>query len=664
MPTTAPAAARRVRDVSAPGSGGWLRPAAGGALVGGGPVALALTGARLQARAHPGGVDRVLVWGSGEPGALRFEPPLPATAGVRVTPNRIAYRDAGVELAVAALPDAPVVLLRGRGALPRLRVAAPRALPPGFARRAALRRLADGWGVASDWAELVVRAPGGEVGSRGALAFGPAGLVVLAAGATRDEAERAAAAALAADDPARELADWCAELAAVLTIDGDDELQGLFLHGLHAARSSRRRLPDGRFAGLAAGVGYAMPPRTYYRDGYWTAQALLPTWPAMAREQLLLVARELGPDGRAPSGVIVGSPAGERVWRARRAADPRLAADHPRDGVWWADHTDAPSFFALLACEVAAWTGDPDLFETQVEGVTIGARVAAALAGLARRTDAAGLPVKPPHDRDWADNVFRGGHVTYDVALAYGALTRVAAAIAEREPARAAAYRARAKAMRAAARRRLWLEKDGHHAEFVTPDGRVATRLAIDTLTALRYGLATPREASRVLAAARARLETRHNRDQPYGDWGVMSGFPPYAPWVRRRAKSRFAYRYHDGADWPYWDGVYAEQRLLRGLAGWRYPLARWWQVGLAAGRPTPVEYASPPFAAGSPSNGWSAMPAAAMLLGGFGLRPTGPTRTPPWGPCTLRYRRPDGRLDEVRVERDAAATREEPHDG
>jgi hypothetical protein len=96
------------------------------------------------------------------------------------------------------------------------------------------------------------------------------------------------------------------------------------------------------------------------------------------------------PDGEAPSGVIVASPAGERTWRARRAADPALAADHPRDGEWWADHTDSPLYYALLACEVAAWTGDPELFATEVDGVTIGARVAATLDHAHRTVDASG----------------------------------------------------------------------------------------------------------------------------------------------------------------------------------------------------------------------------------------------------------------------------------
>ncbi len=620
-----------------------LRSAPGGELEGRGPVELALTGARLQATVSPAGVGDVLVWGSGVAGELRFEPPLPADVRVRVTPNRIAYDWGEGRLTAAGLPRTPVVVLRVEGAAPALRLVAPRRVPAGFDRRAALHVEPDGWRVASDWADLLLRSPGGAVGPRGRLAFGPAGLALLAAGADRDEAARAVEAVLAAALPERELGVWQRELADVLRLP-DDELQGLFLHGLHAARSARKELKGGRFAGLAAGVGYAVPARTYYRDGYWTLQALLPTWPEVAREQLLLLAREVTPDGEAPSGVVVASPAGERHWRARREADPALAADHPRDGIWWADHTDAPLLFALLACEAAAWTGDPGLWATEVDGVTIGARVAAALERAQRTVDASGSPVKPPHDRDWADNVFRGGHVTYDVGLYFGALMAVADALKTSDAAAAARYRDRARGVREAALRRLWREDLGHFVDFVAPDGRAEAHLAIDTLTALRYGLADDARARRTLAAMRQRLETRHNRAQPYGDWGVMNVFPPYAPWVRRRGKSRFPYRYHDGADWPVWDGVYAEQRMRLGVGGWRYPLTRWWAVGLAQGRATPVEYYSAPYGTGSPSNAWSSMPAAALLLGGFGLTPAGDARRPPWGAGEVTWRRADGR--------------------
>ncbi len=629
---------------------GVLTPEAGAVLAGRGPVRLPLTAARLQAVVDATGIDEVLVWGNGVAGAVRFEPPLPSDASVRVTPNRIVWTwDLG-RLSVAALPTTPALVLEGRGALPTLRLVAPRSVPAGFAAPARLQRRDDGWDARSDRAALLLRARGGVVGPRGRLAWGEATRIVLAAGGDGVEAERAAAAVLAAGDGATaELDAYERELVSTLDV-ADPTLRSLFVHGLHAARSARKTLAGGRFAGFAAGVGYALPPRTYYRDAYWTLQVLLPLWPELAREQLLLLSREVGLDGRAPSGVIVASEVGERVWRARRAADPSLAADHPRDGVWWADHTDAPLFYVLLACEVAAWTGDRGLFATRVDGRTIGERVTAALAHAHATADASGLPVKPDHDRDWADNVFRSGYVTYDVALYHGALVRTADLVAADDPARAATYRARARDLRAAAGRELWRDDLGHFVEFRTLDGRVEDHLAIDTLTALRYGLADEAQADRTLAAARDRLETRHNDRQPWGDWGVLNVDPPYAAWVRRRGKSRFPYRYHNGADWPLWDGVYAEERLRRGLPGWRYPLTRAWTHGLAHGRATPVEYVSPPYGVGSLSNGWSAMPAAAMLTGGFGLTPDGGVRRPPWGQSVLRRRGRDGRSERVTV--------------
>ncbi len=629
---------------------GFLTAEAGAVLAGRGPVRLALTAARLQAVADARGVAEVLVWGNGRVGALRFEPPLPADADVRVTPNRLTWTWGAGRLAVAALPTTPAIVLEGQGALPTLRLVAPRDVPPGFAARARSRPLDDGWCASSERGTLLVRGHGVEVDAGGRVRWGTAARVVLAAGADDDEARRSAEAVLAAGAAAvRELDVYERELVDTLEMP-DPVLRSLFVHGLHAARSARKTLADGRFAGFAAGIGYALPPRTYYRDAYWTLQALLPLWPELAHEQLLLLSREIGLDGRAPSGVVVAAEVGERVWRARRAADPALAADHPRAGVWWADHTDAPLFYVLLACEVAAWRGDRGLFATRVDGRTIGERVAAALAHAHATTDASGLPVKPEHDRDWADNVFRGGYVTYDVALYHGALVRTADLVAAHDPARAGAYRARARDLRTAARRELWRDDLGHFVEFRGLDGRAEDHLAIDTLTALRYGLADEAQATRVLAAARARLETRHNDRQPWGDWGVMSVDPPYAAWVRRRGKSRFPYRYHNGADWPVWDGVYAEERLRRGLPGWRYALTRAWTHGLAHGRATPVEYVSPPYGVGSLSNGWSAMPTAAMLTGGFGLTAAGGVQAPPWGASVLRRRGRDGREERIAV--------------
>ena len=627
-----------------------LSPRPDGALTGRGEVTLALTGERLQARIGRDGLRELVVWGSGSAADVRFEPPLPLAASLHVTPNRIRLDWHDGWLQVSALPRLPALVLRGCGALPTLRLVTPRRVPPGFGGAARRFALADGWCVASDWTHTLVRSAGGASLGRGRTHFGEAGVAVVAAGAHAGEAAEAAEAVLV--DPTAsegELDAYQLRLREVLELP-DPELQSLVLHGLHAAFSARKTLADGRFAGFAAGVGYAMPARSYYRDSYWTLQALLPLVPTLAREQLMALARGVQPSGEAPSGVVIASAAGERTWRAQRAADPALARDHPLDAAWWPDHADAPLFFVLLACEVAAWTEDPELLAYEVDGLSLDARVKAVLERADALTDADGLPLKPPHDRDWADNVFRGGVVTYQVGLYHGALTRVAALIEGRDPARAARYRARAQALRRAARRTLWRDELGHFVEFREPNGRAEAHLAIDTLTALRYGLADDAQAERVLGAMRLRLETRHNRTQPYGDWGVMSVFPPYAGWVRRRGKSCFAYRYHNGGDWPYWDGVYAEQRLRRDLPGWRYPLTRWWTYGLQQGWATPVEYYAPPFARGSPSNAWSAMPVAAMLLGGFALTPSGGVRAPAWGASVLRRTLADGRRQRVIV--------------
>ena len=130
----------------------------------------------------------------------------------------------------------------------------------------------------------------------------------------------------------------------------------------------------------------------------------------------------------------------------------------------------------------------------------------------------------------------------------------------------------------------------------------------------IRHDAVPPERALQVLEAVRRRLETRHNTDQPYGDWGMMCAYPPFKHRADTHSKSSFAFRYHNGSDWPWLDGVYAEERLRRGLPGWRYPMVRWWEICLEKGWMGAVEYFSPPWGRGSLLQGWSAMPAAVAL--------------------------------------------------
>jgi glycogen debranching enzyme len=229
---------------------------------------------------------------------------------------------------------------------------------------------------------------------------------------------------------------------------------------------------------------------------------------------------------------------------------------------------------------------------------------------------AAGLPVKPHNDRDWADNVTREGLVAYDIGLWIGALDALATLGARLDPALGAAARAEAEAARTAADSSLWRgdPKGGHYADYVRGDGWTEAHLALDALMLLRFDAVPEPRALAMLDEVRARLESRRNDDQPYGDFGMLCAFPPFADRAALRAKSAFAYRYHNGGEWPWLDAVYAAERLRRGLAGWRYPLTRWWSFCLEQGWAGPVEHFSRPFGRGSLLQGWSSLPAAVAL--------------------------------------------------
>src|SRR5262249_24671888 len=132
----------------------------------------------------------------------------------------------------------------------------------------------------------------------------------------------------------------------------------------------------------------------------------------------------------------------------------------------------------------------------------------------------------------------------------------------------------------AAARQRIdpaiWVESRGGYADYSTPDGFVEDHLVLDSLTLSRYDAVPPEKATRLLHSIEALLESRHNTEQPYGDWGVLCAFPPFKRVRDIRAKRAFPFRYHNGSDWPYLDGLYAGERLRRGLGFARYALTRW----------------------------------------------------------------------------------------
>lgn len=550
------------------------------------PVLLPIMAPRLQADCEPDGRIALALWGAGTLGTIGFTPLAgPFTYG----PNRVIGRTGGIYVAQSA----PVMVIRGA----RVRRVTP-------ARRAA-------W-----WHEVTPQAAAPRITRNGSariyeLPWGSFVLdqrdsdLVLGVGASPDEAQDGLALSVEtilaeAEGYARK----CDRLPGA-----DPILRSMVASGTHAALSSIRQDEHGKFAGLAAGQAYSAPARTYFRDGYWTLQPLLQLAPEVVRDQIRLLATGIQPDGEAPSGVILSGPAQSTAWDKFRLQADRYKEEHLRPGDWWSDHFDSPLFFILAIGDYVAATGDVD------EAKRHWPIVAAIVERYVRASGADGLPKKPNHDRDWADNVFREGLVSYDVGLWVGALDAVARIGETVDPKLAA----RAKALAAMARSNLdavlWVEKRGNYADFVNSDGFAEDHFMIDSLTLLRYDAVSDKKAAQMLQSAERMLESRNNSDQPYGDWGVLCAFPPYKRPKDVRAKSAFAYRYHNGSDWPYWDGVYALERLRRGLAGARYALTRWWEVSLANGWAGAVEYYSPPFGRGSLLQGWSALPAHVAVL-------------------------------------------------
>jgi len=562
-----------------------LTPRADGAIVSATPVLLPVMAPRLQADVFPDGAVDLSLWGVGKLGRVRFTP---LTGPFAYGPNRVVGRTGGVHVAQSA----PVMLIQGGGGA--------RVFP---ARRCA-------W-----WHEISTKdaAPTWTASKSGRVMELPWGVLqveqrgddlLLSVGVEPDEAARGMA--LSAEQIIAE-ADAYARRCDLMP-EADLVLRTMVIQGVHAALSSIRQDETGAFAGLAAGQAYSSPARTYYRDGYWTLQPLLTLAPEAVREQIRMLAKGVQPDGEAPSGVILSGRAQSKAWRAFREHPDRYKEHHLRPEDWWSDHFDSPLFLILAIGDYVRQTGDAAEAQRHWPVIT------SIVERYFRYAGRDGLPLKPRHDRDWADNVYREGLVSYDLGLWVGAMDVVAELGAKSDPALAKRARDGAAQARKNLDRLLWTDKHQGYADYATPDGFVEDHLVLDSLTLARYDAVPDDKALRLLHSIERTLESRNNTDQPYGDWGVLCAYPPFKRGRDIRAKTAFAFRYHNGSDWPYLDGLYAEERLRRGLGGARYALTRWWEYCLEQGWAGPVEYFAPPFGRGSLLQGWSGMPAAVAL--------------------------------------------------
>ena len=545
-------------------------------------VRLPIMAPRLQAVFDPDGEIELSLWGAGALGRARTTP---IEGPYVAAPNLMVGRDG----AVYAAQSDPVLLLRGgafKSFAPARRCASwDRAEHPRtrVAKDGARRRYELPWG------EAIFEQRGDDL--------------LVALGAERDEAERGLG--LSVETIVTEAEHYAARCD--MLPEADPVMRSMVMQGAHAALSAVRRDERGRFDGLAAGLAYSTPARTYYRDGYWTLQLLLTAAPAVVHAQIDLLAAGVQPDGEAPSGVIVSGPEQAQAWETLRTTVFGFDWIHKHRADWWSDHFDSPLFFVLTLADYVRATGDLEPVDRNWPFVRA---IYERYVGLS----VDGLPVKPRHDRDWADNVYRGGWVAYDIGLWVGALDAIAELGAAQDPELASRARATAVGARAAVAGKL-RRGEGAYPDYMDPDGAIVEpHLTLDSLTLLRHDAVGQTEALKVLARVRTELESRHNGRQGHGDWGMMCAWPPYSRRGDLRPKTAFPLRYHNGSDWPWLDGVYAGERLRRGLDGWRYPLTRWWEICLANGWLGAVEYFAPPWGRGSLLQGWSGLPAAVAL--------------------------------------------------
>lgn len=346
----------------------------------------------------------------------------------------------------------------------------------------------------------------------------------------------------------------------------------------------------GKFKGFLAGIVYQFPARTYYRDGYWTVLSVLPVKPELVRNEIMTLAHGINKKGECGTAVRYNFKC------------------------HWGNHYDSPSFFVIMAYDYAVHTGDMSIFAEKVNGATVYELICAVLERFKQEVDGTGLLVKGGkyNRRDWCDNVFRGGYVTYDEALycrALQAAAQISGALGKKE--KVQAFEADHDRVKKAINALLWDEEKGWYVNY--RDGAfVEDNLSIDTVIVALFGIADEARAKRMLQNMEKYLETKNNKEQGMGDWGTMSVYPYYKrAWDIVQKSSLPAY-YHNGGDWPYWSNIYAYAKLAYGM-DYKYPLLRWFEYNAEKGNYTPVEFYSPIHPDGSLLQAWSSTGAFVM---------------------------------------------------
>ena len=366
--------------------------------------------------------------------------------------------------------------------------------------------------------------------------------------------------------------------------------EGLDEHGkayyaslLNCALSNYKDL--GKWKGFLAGITYQSPARTYYRDGYWTVLSVLPVKPNLVRNEIVTLAMGINKKtGKCPSAVKFNFKN------------------------YWGNHYDSPALFVCMLYDYVAHTGDQTVLDVRCPCGTVYKAAKKAIGSLAKYVDDTGLVNKAGtyNRRDWCDNVFRDGYVTYDCAVYARALYAMSKLSATKNDKMGAHYTVYFEKAKSALNDILWDENKGYFVNFKCGDF-VEDNLSIDTVPVVLFGLTSDERAKRMLTAMEKMLESANNKEQCAGDFGTLSVYPFYKELEDTMSKSASPYNYHNGGDWPYWSAGLAYAKLMYGM-DYKYPLYRWFDYNIEKGNYTPIEYFSPLHPDGSLLQAWSSL--------------------------------------------------------
>ena len=356
--------------------------------------------------------------------------------------------------------------------------------------------------------------------------------------------------------------------------------KALYVSSVFCALENYKEVGD--YKGFSAGCNYTAPVRTYFRDAYWTVLAMYRDHPDLVRNEILTLAHGVDENGDCPSAVTF---------------DLR---QH------WSNHYDSPSFFVLMVYDYINRTGDFSILDEEISGKTIYDYCVTVVDKLSGYEDGTHLIFKPGkfNKRDWADEVNRVGYVTYVELLYARALFCIGSIAKTRDGALARRYRQKYAETKEAINALLWDDEKGYYVNYKTEDF-VEDNLSVDTIIAVLFGICDEKRAERLLDNVSRLLETRNNKMQRAGDFGVMCVYPFYKGTDRARNKSSQEYEYHNGAVWPYLSALVAYAQATHGR-DFTYALTSSFDWNIKRGNYTPIEYYSPIRPDGSLLQAWS----------------------------------------------------------